>query len=259
MRKIKDKIFSGLLIMMLFSIVCHDLKAVDKTQPDKKAVAESIKQNGKWYVFSSKTSTRFKVMGKYDYDHAKEGILYKGMPVKGKFYLMSEAGAIYEPTWETKNNLKQFVVPASQYLKTLEDEQKKCKALLDTSSKKIKKTQRNVERLKAIWIDLSSEDINRASYKYQNSYTRRISDAQKKYKDEKKELDKLEKAHGKVNEKYQTADKKYREFYTRYSKSVPAAAMDKERRELTELIKDLPIEKVKDILNSLKAEKNIEN
>ena len=117
MKRVKNKIFSTLIILLI--LICPASRAVNQTLPDKKSVTETLVQNGKWYVFSAKKSTRFKVMGKYDYDHAKEGILYKGAQFKDKFYLMSEKGVVYEPNWETKNNLRQFVVPAEQYLKIL--------------------------------------------------------------------------------------------------------------------------------------------
>jgi len=172
---------------------------------------------------------------------------------------MSEKGAVYEPTWETKNNLKQFVIPTSQYLKNLADNQEKYKTLFKASSKKIKKAQKSVEKLKEIWIDLSSEAKDNWKYsKYRNSYTRKIRDAQEKYKDEKKELKKLEKEHEKISDRCQTADKKYKSFYARYVKLIPVTKVEPERKELTEMIKKLPLKKVKHILHELKQAEEID-
>ena len=253
MKRMKNKIFSSLLIMAVFILACSDLKAANKTQQDKKLITESLKKNGKWYVFSSKKSTRFKVMGKYDYDHAKEGILYKGAQFKDKFYLMSEKGVVYEPTWETKNNLRQFVVPAEQYLKSLTKYVKKYKLANEMSSEKIKSYQDNVKELKGIWDDLVSDKLNNRRYsKYHNKYDRRINEAQKEYKKAKRELKKLLDKHEDISAKYKTADKKFKGFYSRYAADNDIAP---ERRELTEMIKKLPLEKVKHILQELKQAK----
>ena len=254
MLKSKRQIFSAIIILLIFILIYPDLKAVNKTHSDKKAVTESLEQNGKWYVFALKNPTRFKIMGKYDYDHAKEGIFYKGVQFKGKFYLMSENGAVYEPTWETKNNLKQFVVPASQYLKNLTDKLKKCKTAFDASTEKVKTAKKNVEKLKETWQELSEKIYNRRYSNYRNKYSCRVSDAQKKYKNAKKGLKKLLEEHEDISDKYKAADDKYKSFYARYVQLIPVAKVEPERRELTEMIKKVPLKKVKHILQELKQE-----
>jgi hypothetical protein len=42
MKRVKNKIFPSLLVMAVFVLICPASKAVNKTQPDKKAITESI-------------------------------------------------------------------------------------------------------------------------------------------------------------------------------------------------------------------------
>ncbi len=255
------KRFLILVVMAVFMLLLPVVKSAGISRSDKKVITEFLKEKGAWYVFSSKNSTRFKIMGKYDYDHAREGMFYKGALFKNKFYLMNKKGVVYEPTWENKNNLKQFVVPAKQYLKSLSAYVKKYKLANDMSSENIKNSQDNVKKLKDIWIKLTTEETNdQRNYNYRNKYSRMVSEAQKEYKKAKKGLKKLLDKHEDISAKYNAADKKFKDFYMRYAKIIPADNdIAPERKELTEMIKRLPLEKVKHILQELKQEEKTDN
>lgn len=249
----RRKIFPGLRILVLvFLLTGLDLNA-ETGGTDEKFVADFLTQNGEWYVFSSEEGTRFKVLDKYDYDAARKGMFYKGAELKNKFYLMSEERVVYEPVWEDSYDIKQYVVPAKQYFTKLTKETQKCKSELDESFRKVQAAQENLRKLRDAWIALGRKKTA-GGHPSKNSSGEEIKEAKKEYKNAQKELKSLQDEHKKIAAGCQAADTEYSNFCARYAQLIPAAAVDMEpeRRELAALIKELPLKKIKYILEQMK-------
>lgn len=144
--KSKGKIYTFKLSELLKEKTTK-LEASKIKKPAPKNLKEAFKYNGEWCFFNAPKSklNRLNYIKKRGYKVFKEGNLLEKILYKNKYYARDLSKNIYQPIWGMKKDFSPHLIPAKQYIESLDNKIKLLEIDIPKLKQKLSQSQNSVK------------------------------------------------------------------------------------------------------------------
>ena len=135
------KLFFVVLVLLSCCIFLSAARKKGTKVPE--GLKKAFESSGEWcfFHFPKNSVNRLTYINKNRYKICKEGDLFKKILYKNKYYARDSEKNIYKPYWRMKKDFGPHLVPAPQYIKSLNNKEKLLAKTIQESKEKLSKEQ----------------------------------------------------------------------------------------------------------------------